>query len=137
MQELCLITNPVEAIVCPQGPLWGKFRIRNTHCEALKSIPQNVIDERFIRLVLVVSTRQLKCMLDPGREACRSEATPYLEVVDTCPLYYLAWAAKRARGTMQIKSNIPHNGPRDFLIAAATGRENGKKHAVIASVPGS
>lgn len=119
----------------PTIPVWGKYRVYNTPQEALESIPQDDVDNRRIRLVLAASTRQLRRMLLPGKEACQVDAALYLEVADSCPFYHLTWEEDEGAGAIDITSNIPHTGSRDVMVAAALGSSDGREHALVASVP--
>ncbi|CAN0048050.1 unnamed protein product, partial [Sphacelaria rigidula] len=102
--------------------------------EAVDSMPQEILHQQCIRLVLVASNRQLRRLVEPGREVCHPEAALYLEVSDTCPFYHLEWDTGGEGVVMGITSKIPHNGPRDSYITAAIGGADGTQHAVIASV---
>ncbi|CAN0009636.1 unnamed protein product [Sphacelaria rigidula] len=135
MNELFLITKPgQQTIVYPEMPLWGKYRVYNTPREAVDSIPQEILDQQCIRLVLVASNRQLRRLVKSGREACQPDAALYLEVSNTCPFYQLEWDTGWEGVVMGIRSKIPHNGPKDSYITAAIGGADGTQHAEIASV---
>ncbi|CAM9286968.1 unnamed protein product, partial [Sphacelaria rigidula] len=81
--ELFLITKPgQQKIVYPEIPLWGKYRVYTTPREAVYSIPQEILDQQCTRMVLIASNRQIRRLVEPGREACQPEAALYLEVSD-------------------------------------------------------
>ncbi|CAN0095570.1 unnamed protein product, partial [Sphacelaria rigidula] len=103
---------------------------------ALESLAQPVLGEQHVPLVSAASTKQLRRMLDPGREAYQLDAALYLEVTGTCSFFYLT---QKADGVVvDMRETIDYTTQekkRRELLAAALGSNDGNQHAVTGRVP--
>ena len=107
--------------------------VYGTPSEAINSLSDDEREEH-IRLILVAGTRQLRAMLEPGREVCHHQAALYLRVSETCPLYYLAWERGSAETSeMSIVSRVPQRGKRKAMFDSLKNI-NSERYAVVGLV---
>lgn len=117
-------------------PLWGSLEVHDSPYDAKDTLSKGELADQAFRLVLVATNRQLRCMLDPQKETCCSEAALYMRVAATCPFYWLGWDTIIADDSdaFEIVSNIPREGTRTSLLDAVRGSADGATHALHASV---
>lgn len=106
-------------------PVWGKLVVYNSRKQAVKSLSTEEVEEQRVRLIQIADTQQLRRMLDVRNELCAPEAALYLEVADTCALYWTVWDNDKDKADMHIACDIPQSGTRSTMLEAVRGSGTG------------
>ena len=117
----------------PEMPVWGKLLVYGTREEAINSLSAKEKEEQLVSLILVAGNRQLKAILDPGREICRPQAALYLRIAESCPMYYITWERDGVEGGIEVVSRLHQKGKREEMLDAVRAC-SGKKCYLIGRV---
>ena len=103
--------------------------------DALKSLSVDEREDQLVRLIQIADNKQLKAMLEVGKELCQPKAALYLRVAESCPFYYMTWEEGKPRDEMKIHVSIPKaSSGRQSLLQAFENSKDGTKHPVCAKV---
>ena len=84
--------------------------------EAKAALQDDEADEQFVRLIQVANNAQLRLMLEAGMELCSGDATLYMRVDPTSPIYWVRWEHQRSKADLDIVCDIPHRGSRAAVL---------------------
>ena len=109
-------------------PIWGKPIVYDSRQQALDSLKptEDSTEHQFVRLVLVCKYDLLK-RLCGKKEVVRSrEAGLYLQVAQTCPVYYAMWDDSPTRhAAHEVSSYLKRSDTRETLLRSFIDKEGG------------
>ena len=109
-------------------PIWGKSIVYDSRQQALDSLKpsEDSTDLHFVRLVLVAEYGLLK-RLCAKKEVVRSrEAGLYIQVAQTCPVYYAMWDdSPTGHAAHEVSSYLKRSDTRETLLRSFNDKEGG------------
>ena len=113
-----LYPKEAERVSYPDIQIWGKPIVYDTPAEAVRGLSTLDKKERRIRLIRIATNEQLHMMLDRRRELCRPDASLYLEISASCPLYYAPWDDCEHNADVELVNALPRRGSNKSLLEA-------------------
>lgn len=105
--------------------VWGELVVYPSPHAAKESLPQECLDEEYVRVLRIATNAQLQLMLEPGTERCTTEAALYLKVDMTCPIYWARWNSTKSKADLDISCDIPQRGSRAKVLEKVGFSEDG------------
>ena len=118
-------------------PVWGEVLVMDSRVAARQLVASTPkIEQKYVRLVQMASTPEIRRMLLPGKEVCGQRTGLYIRVARTCPLYYARWEADESVACLELLSTMKATSTRpDWLEAlGCTGDTSCKRTPVGAKV---
>ena len=114
-------------------PIWGQPVVYDTPQDAIASLSEEEKRDQFVRLIRVANNRQLKTLLEAGKELCAPKAELYIRVSSTCPLYWITWEMDCHADGIEIVSQFPGRATRSTMLHLLSG-VNADNHPVVGRV---
>ncbi|CAN0420965.1 unnamed protein product, partial [Ectocarpus sp. 12 AP-2014] len=85
--------------------------------DAYKSLDQDAHTKGYVRLVRAASNAQPRACCTTGEECLTSStAQLFLQVAQTCPMFWARWSSYREDAGMDIRSALPTSGNKKAMV---------------------